>query len=106
MSTCCFLVLLPQFGDGFNLDGAFSRCERENSQGCEQWAAVVYPKCRPGFHNVGCCVCSPDWCVYPRRHALLRLLPRLACGAEDTCQRRLPLFARKALTRMVRRFNR
>lgn len=71
----CLWLLLPQFGDGFNLDGAFSRCERENSQGCEQWAAVVYPKCRPGFHNVGCCVCSPDWCVHSRGDALLHASP-------------------------------
>lgn len=49
-----------KFGDGFNLNGASSRCERDNSQGCEQNGLIIYPKCAPGFHNVGCCICSPD----------------------------------------------
>lgn len=49
-----------KFGDGFNLDGAMARCVRDNPQGCEQSGAVIYPKCKPGFHAVGCCVCSPD----------------------------------------------
>jgi hypothetical protein len=35
-------------------------CNKENPQGCEQWGAMWYPKCKPGFHNVACCVCSPD----------------------------------------------
>lgn len=21
---------------------------------------MYYPKCKPGFHNFGCCICSPD----------------------------------------------
>jgi len=50
-----------RFGDTpFSLDGAWKRCEQENTQGCEQDGAVVYPKCRPGFHPAGCCICSPD----------------------------------------------
>ena len=34
--------------------------------GCEQWTGTFpltdlwYPKCAPHFHNVGCCICSPD----------------------------------------------
>ena len=28
--------------------------------GCEKWGALWYPKCHDEFHNVGCCVCSPD----------------------------------------------
>lgn len=28
--------------------------------GCEQWGAFWYPKCDPNFHNVACCVCSPN----------------------------------------------
>lgn len=36
------------------------KCERENSQGCEQNGALWYPKCKANFHAVGCCVCSPD----------------------------------------------
>lgn len=35
-------------------------CEHDNPQGCEQSGALWYPKCKAGFHAVGCCVCSPD----------------------------------------------
>lgn len=50
-----------QVGDTlFNLDAAWRRCEQDNPQGCEQNGAIVYPKCREGFHAVGCCICSPD----------------------------------------------
>ncbi len=49
-----------KFGDGFNLSSAKARCEKDNPQGCEQSGAIMYPKCRPGFHPVGCCICSPD----------------------------------------------
>lgn len=36
-------------------------CEKEQGVGnCEQSGALFYPKCKPGFHAVGCCVCSPD----------------------------------------------
>lgn len=27
---------------------------------CEKWGLLWYPKCRDSFHNVGCCVCSPN----------------------------------------------
>lgn len=51
-----------KFGDKpFSLDGARKRCQKKNGTGnCEKWGAIIYPKCRKGFHNVGCCVCSPD----------------------------------------------
>jgi hypothetical protein len=50
-----------QFGDGFNSDGMFSRCQRDYGQGnCEEWGAVVYPKCKPGYSNFGCCICRPN----------------------------------------------
>lgn len=49
-----------KFGDGFNLDKARKRCERDNSQGCEKSGEIMYPKCRAGFHATGCCICSPD----------------------------------------------
>ncbi|EAR97486.1 hypothetical protein TTHERM_00437350 (macronuclear) [Tetrahymena thermophila SB210] len=49
-----------QFGDAFNLDNATKRCEKDNSQGCEQNGLIIYPKCQQGFHNFGCCICSPD----------------------------------------------
>lgn len=63
---------------GFRDDGAFcykpeaygrgagyaiwseGKCNRENSQGCEKWGAMWYPKCRENFHNVACCICSPN----------------------------------------------
>jgi len=28
--------------------------------GCERWGLLWYPKCRAGFHNVACCICSPN----------------------------------------------
>lgn len=40
--------------------GGWERCLRENPQGCEVYGALNYPKCRPGYHNRGCCVCEPD----------------------------------------------
>ena len=37
------------------------KCKRENSDtGCEKWGALWYPKCKANFHNVACCICSPD----------------------------------------------
>ncbi len=38
----------------------WDKCTRENSQGCEWNGAMIYPKCRSGYHNVGCCLCEPD----------------------------------------------
>ncbi len=36
-------------------------CEQTEGKGnCEQWGAFWYPKCKPGFHNVGANICSPD----------------------------------------------
>ena len=37
-----------------------NECERENNGQCEKHGLLWYPKCKPGFHNVGCCICSPD----------------------------------------------
>ncbi len=37
-----------------------SECNHDNPQGCEKYGALYYPKCKDGFHNVGCCVCSPN----------------------------------------------
>ncbi|KRX06822.1 hypothetical protein PPERSA_11467 [Pseudocohnilembus persalinus] len=36
------------------------KCFDRHSQGCEKNGALWYPKCREGFHNVGCCICSPN----------------------------------------------
>ncbi len=50
-----------KFGDrAFSLDDARARCASDNSQGCDTDGAVVYPKCKPNFHAVGCCTCSHD----------------------------------------------
>jgi hypothetical protein len=40
-------------------------CERSHDHGarengCERYGLLWYPKCDPHFHNVGCCICSPD----------------------------------------------
>lgn len=34
-------------------------CE-DHHDSCERWGLLWYPKCDDGFHNVGCCICSPD----------------------------------------------
>lgn len=40
--------------------GMFSRCEQVHGKGnCEKYGAIVYPKCKEGFTNDGCCFCSP-----------------------------------------------
>ncbi len=51
-----------KFGDPVgNLDNARKRCVDDgHPEGCETDGAIVYPKCKAGFHKVGCCVCSPD----------------------------------------------
>uniref|UniRef100_A0AC34FP00 Uncharacterized protein n=1 Tax=Panagrolaimus sp. ES5 TaxID=591445 RepID=A0AC34FP00_9BILA len=36
------------------------RCQGHSDTGCEKWGLLWYPKCKYGFHNVACCVCSPD----------------------------------------------
>jgi hypothetical protein len=44
-----------------NYSGPIGRCEAKYGKtACEQSGAVIYPKCKPGFHAVGCCTCSPD----------------------------------------------
>lgn len=49
-----------KFGDGFNDNGMISRCEGAQGKGnCEKWGAMYYPKCKPGYTNVGCCICRP-----------------------------------------------
>ncbi len=48
-------------GDPLNDSKMFERCEAEFGKGnCEKNGLIVYPKCKTNFHNVGCCVCSPD----------------------------------------------
>jgi len=37
-----------------------SECQNDNPQGCELYGALYYPLCGANYHNVGCCVCSPN----------------------------------------------
>lgn len=49
--------------DGFSNpdNGMFERCEKDHGVGnCEKYLAIVYPKCKAGFKNFGCCVCRPE----------------------------------------------
>jgi hypothetical protein len=50
--------------DGATDNGMFARCEAKHGSGnCEKYGAIVYPKCRPGYKNDGCCICraiKPD----------------------------------------------
>ncbi|EQC30177.1 hypothetical protein SDRG_12029 [Saprolegnia diclina VS20] len=36
------------------------KCNRQNKQGCEKNGLMWYPKCEKGYHNFGCCICTPD----------------------------------------------
>jgi hypothetical protein len=48
-----------KFSDGFNLDDAMKRCEKDHPNlGCEKYSEIIYPKYRNGFHNFGCCLCE------------------------------------------------
>ncbi|KAL4454651.1 hypothetical protein ABPG74_021856 [Tetrahymena malaccensis] len=40
------------------LDDAKKRCEKSTGKTCEQYGAIMYPKCDDGFYNVGCCLCE------------------------------------------------
>lgn len=67
--------------DGFRDDGALCRraeysrgtgyalwdeeqCKKDNPEyGCEKSGLLYYPKCKPGYEAVGCCICRPtDTC--------------------------------------------
>lgn len=43
----------------FSLNGARARCRRDNPRGCEKYGEIIYPKCKPGYSNFGCCICRP-----------------------------------------------
>jgi hypothetical protein len=50
-----------KFGDPLNNDGMLNRCRADgNPQGCEMNGAIAYPKCKPGYRAVGCCICRPE----------------------------------------------
>ena len=49
------------FGDCLCNSGMIGRCERDHGRGnCEMNGAIAYPKCKPGFYAVGCCICRPN----------------------------------------------
>ena len=48
-----------QGSDGVSSDGMLARCTAANSQGCEMWGAIAYPKCEAGYANFGANICSP-----------------------------------------------
>ncbi len=49
-----------QFGDALNDSGMKRRCENQHGVGnCEKHGAIFYPKCKPGYSPVGCCICRP-----------------------------------------------
>lgn len=50
-----------KFGDGFNLDGAWRRCQNDNGWGnCEKYGEIIYPKCKDGYSPKECCLCEPN----------------------------------------------
>ena len=51
-----------KFKDGFRKkkNDRKLRCEAAHGVGkCEQNGLIYYPKCKPGYKNVGCCICRP-----------------------------------------------
>ncbi|RHY23980.1 hypothetical protein DYB25_007603 [Aphanomyces astaci] len=36
------------------------KCKADNAGTCDKYGLMWYPHCQPGFHRVGCCICSPD----------------------------------------------
>ena len=46
-----------------NNERAWSSCRSSSagrSHGCEGHGLLVYPRCKPGWHNVACCICAGD----------------------------------------------
>ena len=57
--TATILHLIDDCNNPINMDAAMKKCVTENpATGCEQWGAIIYPKCKAGFYNVACCICS------------------------------------------------
>ena len=54
-------LLIDSCNNPICLTKATDRCNAKNTDiGCEQWGAIMYPKCRKGFYNAACCICSQD----------------------------------------------
>ena len=71
-----------KIGDALNDSGMFSRCERDHGRGnCEKTGLIVYPKCRSGYSNIGCCICRPSFSSCPAEgYADFRI--DLSCGVK------------------------
>ena len=41
-------------------DEQLKRCEKSEGTACEWNGLIAYPKCKAGYHSVGCCLCEPD----------------------------------------------
>ncbi|KAL4454652.1 hypothetical protein ABPG74_021857 [Tetrahymena malaccensis] len=50
--------LMEKCSNPICLDDAKKRCEKSTGKTCEQYGAIMYPKCDDGFYNVGCCLCE------------------------------------------------
>jgi len=49
-----------EYGRGFGYTWfARGSCPRHHKQGCERCLAMWYPKCKPGYHKIGCNICRP-----------------------------------------------
>lgn len=49
-----------KFGDPLNDRNMFKRCEHQHGRGnCEKYGAIVYPKCKSGYHAFGSNICTP-----------------------------------------------
>ena len=49
-----------KFGDALNDNGMRNRCEKDHGKGnCEKSGLIFYPKCKPGYSAIGCCICRP-----------------------------------------------
>lgn len=35
------------------------KCEKKHD-GCKKYGLLWYPECKENYHNVGCCICSPN----------------------------------------------
>lgn len=76
-----------KIGDpALNYDHARARCEQDHGAGnCEQDGLIWYPRCRPGYTAVGCCICRP---AAPNCAAL-----GLNAGIDLSCAKRVTVGA-------------
>lgn len=52
---------LAEYGRGFGYPAwQGGTCSKKHKQGCEMCLAMYYPKCKPGYKNIGCNICRPS----------------------------------------------